>query len=150
MMDKTNFKKGLGCVLKSAGFASKSGSWYLSGRDSIVVLNLQKSDFDEKFYLNFGVWLKSLGAVEFPAENKCHIQARLTSLFPGHAEAIDRACMAGGSKEDSATFAEFLESEFVPFCNDCLRIEGLRSKLEADVFKRALIMKTAKDALTQV
>jgi hypothetical protein len=149
MMDKANFKKAVGNVLKSAGFTGKSGSWYLSSDESTVVLNLQKSDFDEKFYVNFGVWLQNLGAVDFPSENKCHIQARLTSLFPDNAEAVDRACKVGGSTEDFATFAEFLEKEVVPFCNDCLRAEGLRSKLEAGVFKKALIMKSAKDALTQ-
>lgn len=148
-MDKANFKKGIGSVLKSAGFVSKSGSWFLRGGDSTVVLNLQKSDFDEKFYVNVGVWLRSLGADDFPAENKCHIQARLTSLFPDYAEVIDRGSKMGGSIEDFTAFVELLEKEVVPFCSDCLRIEALRSKLEAGVFKKALIMKSARDALTQ-
>lgn len=92
MIDKTNFKKAVGSVLKSVGFENKGQSWYLDGDDSIVVLNLQKSDFDEKYYVNLGVWLKSLGGVAFPSENKCHIQARLTSLFPAQTEIIDQAC----------------------------------------------------------
>lgn len=148
MMDKANFKKGIDSVLKSAGFVGKSGSWFLGGGDATVVLNLQKSDFDEKYYVNFGVWLKSFGSVAFPSENKCHIQARLTSLFPDHAEVIDRASKMGSSTEDFMAFAELLEKVVVPFCNDCLRIEDLRSKLEAGVFKKALVMKAAKDALT--
>lgn len=150
MMDKTDFKKGVGSVLKTAGFASKSGSWYLSGRESIVVVNIQKSDFDEKFYLNFGVWLRSLGDADFPSESKCHLQARLTALFPEYAETIDRACKVGGSREDFAIFAKLLESEFVPFCRDCLRTEDLRLKLQTGVFSGALVMKVAKDALTEI
>jgi len=147
MMDKASFKKGIGRVFRTAEFAGKGNSWYLSGSNCTVVLNFQKSDFEEKFYVNFAVWLKDLGTVDFPAANKCHIQARLTSLFPVHVEAIDRGSRIGCSREEFAAFTEFLRDEVVPFCKDCLQTEGLRSKLEAGVFKSALIMKTAKDAL---
>lgn len=149
MMEKANFKKALGGVLKSGGFTNKGQSWYLDGRDSIVVLNLQKSDFDEKYYVNLGVWLKSLDAVPFPSENKCHIQARLTALFPEHAEIIDLACRIGSSSDEFAKFAEFLQVIAMPFCHGCLRAEDLRSKIEAGDFKRALVMKIVKDALNR-
>lgn len=147
MMEKTTFKKTIGGVLKAARFANKGQSWFLDGDESIVVLNLQKSDFDDKYYVNLGIWLKSLGAVAFPAENKCHIQVRLTSLFPGDAEMIDRACRGDASNEDLASFVEFLRMQVAPFCEDCLHSGALWSKIEGGEFKKALIMKIAKDAL---
>lgn len=143
----TTFKKTIGGVLKAARFANKGQSWFLDGDDSIVVLNLQKSDFDDKYYVNLGIWLKSFGAVAFPAENKCHIQVRLTSLFPGDAEMMERACRGDASDEDLAPFVEFLRMKVAPFCEDCLCTGALWSKIEGGEFKKALIMKVAKDYL---
>jgi hypothetical protein len=56
--------------------------------------------------------------VAFPAENKCHIQVRLTSLFPGDAEMIDRACRGDARDDDLAPFVEFLRTKVAPFCED--------------------------------
>jgi hypothetical protein len=147
MMKNMVFKKNIGVLLKARGFVNKGQSWFLSGDDSTVVLNLQKSDFDERFYVNFGVWLKCLGEVAFPPENKCHIQARLTSLFPEYGEIVDRACTVGSSEDEFAAFVDFLQVKVVPFCEDCLRVETLKAKIEAGEFKKALVMKSAKDAL---
>lgn len=147
MIEKANFKKALGGMLKPVGFTHKGQSWFLDGDDSIAVLSLQKSDFDEKYYVNFGVWLKSLGSATAPSENKCHIQARLTSLFPEHSVVIEKACKLSSSAEEFALFADVLERTVVPFCKGCLRIESLRKKIEMGEFKKALVMKSAKDAL---
>jgi hypothetical protein len=147
MMEKASFKKGFGGVLKTAGFLSKGQSWFKDGRDSIVVLNLQKSDFDEKYYVNFGVWLKSLGMTTFPSDTKCHIQGRLTSLFPAQSVMIDRGCMLTSGAEAFATLLEFMAEKVVPFCEDCLKIESLQAKVVRGEFKKALIMKSAKEVL---
>ncbi len=147
MTGKANFKKAVGAALKSARFAAKGQSWYLDGKDSIVVLNLQKSDFDDKYYVNFGVWLRLLGAVDLPPVNQCHIQTRLTSLFPADAELIDRACRMDAADADLTQFIELLRGSVVPFCDDCLQISFLRSLYERGEFKKALVMKNAKDVL---
>jgi len=147
MMVKVDFKKAFGDALKVVGFARKGQAWFKNGGDSTVVLNLQKSDFDEKYYVNFGVWLKALGDVAFPSENKCHIQARLTSLFPEHSEMIDRACKPTSGANEVADFIAFLIEEFAPFCDDCLRIDGLQAMLLSGKLKKALMMKPARDLL---
>jgi hypothetical protein len=150
MMVKVDFKKAFGDAMKVVGFARKGQSWFKNGGDSTVVLNLQKSDFDDKYYVNFGVWLKALGDVAFPSENKCHIQARLTSLFPEHSEMIDRACKLASGANEVAELMAFLTEEFAPFCDDCLRIDGLQARFSNGKFKKALIMKPARDLLTVV
>lgn len=147
MTQKTDFKKAFGNALKAMRFLKKGQSWFLEGKDSVVVLNLQKSDFDTKYFVNLGIWLKSLGAADFPSENRCHIQARLTSLFPERAEMIDGACDMSAEGRDLTSFLDFLEGQVVPLCVDCLHIENLRSRLERGDFKRALVMKAAKDVL---
>jgi hypothetical protein len=56
-----------------------------------VAVGLQKSDHEEKYYINFGVWVKRLGAATFPKEHQCRIQSRLTSLFTDDQMRIDEA-----------------------------------------------------------
>ena len=146
-MATTNFKKSIDSVLKTARFTKKGPSWFLNGDDVTVVFNLQHSDFDDKYYVNLGIWLNSLGLVTFPTENKCHIQIRLTSLYPAEAEMIDKACRGKASENDLTPFVELLLMKVVPFCNDCLQTGVLWSKIENGEFKKALIMKTAKDVL---
>ena len=147
MIEKDQFKKAFSAALKAVKFTHKGQSWFRDGRDSIVVLNLQKSDFDEKYYVNFGAWLKALGTESFPSESKCHIQARLTSLFPDQSVMIELSCKLPSSVNEFAKFIEFITQEAAPFCEDCLRIEGLREKLACGRFRKAFMMKSARDIL---
>ena len=147
MTMKAALKKAVSEALVSGGFVPKGQSWYLKGTDSIVVLNLQKADHDEKMFVNFGVWIRKLGSDEFPAENKCHIQSRLTALFPEAADLIDRTCRLDDPHVDVRPLVELLRSEVAAFCNECLSADELRSKIEHGEFRRALVMKSAKDAL---
>lgn len=147
MMKKAALKNVVSTALMPAGFVCKGQSWFLVGQHSIVVFNLQKSDFNEKCFLNFGVWLNSLGANRFPAENKCHIQARLTTLFPTEADAIDRACRLDNDETDLAWLSAFLRDKVAPYCRDCLRTDRLREMIENGKFNKALVMTIARDAL---
>lgn len=144
MIDKNRFKKTFGKQLSNAGFSRKGSSWFLDGPDAILVLNLQKSDFDEKFYINLGIWLKALGEAEYPRENACHVQVRLTSVLPQDAELIERGCRLDA--ENDAAFnqlVELLVSKVIPFCTDCFQIDVLRAKVARGEFRKALSFKEA-------
>jgi len=148
MIDKKDIKKALGEVFQEVGFLHKGQSWFLTGSDSIVVINLQKSDFDKKYYINIGVWLKRFGDVSFPKENQCHIQTRLTSLFNEHASLIEDACsLEKGTETNMKELVDFLRAKAVPFFRTCSTEEGLSENFRAGCFRRALVMKIAKDAL---
>ena len=41
---------------KALDGSKKSGSWYITGPDAIAVLNLQKSQYGPRYYLNVGLW----------------------------------------------------------------------------------------------
>ena len=84
MIEKTIFKAALNEVFQRSRFARKGQSWFLNGEDAIVVVELQKSNYDEKYYVNFGIWLKRFGLTLYPKANHCQIQSRLTSLYPDH------------------------------------------------------------------
>jgi hypothetical protein len=119
MTDKVRFKKAFGNALKTHDFRKKGQSWYLHGSDSIVVLNLQKDDFSDLYYVNFGVWLLAFGNSEYPPENHCHVGARLEDFFPAKRELIIDACTINPEEDELPKFIDLLHSDVDPslLCN---------------------------------
>lgn len=67
---------------KTNGFVKNSGSWYLEREETILVADLQKSNYSQRYFLNLSVWLREIEEARFPAERKCHVRTRLTQLVP--------------------------------------------------------------------
>ncbi len=63
-----------------AGFVRHSGAWYLRQIDTIAVIELQKSNYGPKYFVNFALWFVPLGDVNFPKEHECHVRTRLDNL----------------------------------------------------------------------
>lgn len=147
MTEKTELRKSVDNVLRPEAFQRKASSWYLDGSDAVLLFNLQKSDFDEKYYVNIGIWLKALGCEKFPTENRCHIQARLTSLFPDQVVLIERGCRLDATPADLEDFLRLVKEEFVPLAKQCVSLTELRKKLAAGLFDNALVMQVARQAM---
>ncbi len=112
-------------------------------------MSLQKSNYEEKYYINFGVWLKKLGINEYPEEKVCHIRSRLASLFPDNANLFEHGCVIGTETEnDVKNMVCFIKSNCIPFFTECLREEGLKKLTAVGRFNNALVMKVVKDALS--
>lgn len=75
-------KDALAAPLRTLGFVKKSNNWYLETEETILVVNLQKSQYGEQYYVNCGVTLKSFGGDPFPKEHLCDIRFRLSSVVP--------------------------------------------------------------------
>ncbi|MCR1784449.1 DUF4304 domain-containing protein [Nocardioides carbamazepini] len=67
-------------AMKSLGLTKKGGAWYLHSDDTVLVVELQKSNFGLTYFVNVAVWLRSLGDSHFPKEHACHIRTRLGEL----------------------------------------------------------------------
>lgn len=65
---------------KALGGRRKAGSWYLPGTDAVVVLNLQKSNYGPRYYINFGLWFLGVGPANDPKVTHCHLQTRVERL----------------------------------------------------------------------
>lgn len=65
---------------RARGGRKKAGSWYLATPESVIVLNLQKSNYSPRYYINFGLWFLGIGPASDPRPTHCHLQARLESL----------------------------------------------------------------------
>jgi hypothetical protein len=81
-------------VLKPLGYTKRAGTWHRDHGKLISVVNLQKSQWGDDFYLNLGVYLKQLGSENHPAESRCHIRCRAEALagmpkLPGQTKEVD-------------------------------------------------------------
>lgn len=75
-------KDALAKPLTNAGFSKKSNNWYWTNEEVILVVNLQKSQYGDQYYVNCAIALKVLGAEGFPKEHLCDIRFRLSSVVP--------------------------------------------------------------------
>ncbi len=80
------------------GFRGVRGTnYYRDGKETICLLNLQKSSWGPQFYINAAVWFTRLGPDRRPKENNCHIHWRVNSLMQHgtsnlFAQALDLEC----------------------------------------------------------
>ena len=145
MIDKKMFKKAVGLPLEKTGFSKKGQSWYLNGKDAIIVFNLQKSNWSELYYVNFGIWLKAFGIAQFPQFNHCHLYYRVERLFPEDRELIITSCdLARSSLDNLANLSQFIERQLIPFAWECTEESKLRELMSRGVLKGGLVRHEAK------
>ena len=68
-------------VLKKRAFSKRRYTWYRHHPETILVLDLQKSDYSGQYYVNLAVALRGLNPEEFPSEERCHIRIRLDKVI---------------------------------------------------------------------
>ncbi len=59
-MDLETFKKIIGNSLNKKGFSKKGSFYYYSGKDLIIVIGFQKSNFSNSYYVNLGYTINEL------------------------------------------------------------------------------------------
>jgi len=75
-------------LLKARGYKKKAATWHLTEPETVLTFNVQQSQWSMMFYLNLGVYLRSIGDETQPAESSCHIRTRLSALVPDRARLI--------------------------------------------------------------
>lgn len=148
MIDKNNLKGTFDAMLRDASFIKKSGSWYRSGSDAIVVLNLQKSDHGHYYYLNLGISFKALSLEPFPKTNHCHIQISVDRLAGDDMLALNKALdLDEGDEEDLIGFVDLMNQRILPLVGEFLTLDQLREHYRKSTFKSALLLWQARDLL---
>ncbi|KSV75941.1 hypothetical protein N185_15965 [Sinorhizobium sp. GW3] len=74
-------KRTLDELLKDYGFKPKGNSWYFRAEETISIVNLQKSQYGDQYYVNFAVVFRALMGDEFPKERHGHIRFRLDDVI---------------------------------------------------------------------
>ena len=149
MITKKDFKKAIAGPFEQAKYVKKGQSWYLDGEDTIIVVNLQKSNYSEIYYMNIGIWLKAVGIVLFPQENQCHLVFRVEELFPEDLTIIrEGLSLEQANSQVLLDFVEFIKLELIPFLEDCTKKYKLVEFVTMGRIKSTFLRKEAQDYLS--
>lgn len=76
-MDNLEFKKIVQDVTSKYGFKYLKKNYYLELADLIIVIGIQKSNYENSFYINFGFCVKEIhNDIQYPKNNECDITCR--------------------------------------------------------------------------
>jgi hypothetical protein len=123
-------------VLKPLGYGKSGATWHRDQGNVISVVNLQKSQWGDDFYLNLGVYLKQLGTEERPAESHCHVRCRAEAL-------------AGMPKlpDDPKEVDALIKTVAVAWLDALTTPKQVAVFLRSEAAHRCLVLRSAIDAL---
>ena len=76
-------------IFKDVGYKKKGPTWHFIDDDFVRVFNLQGSQWSTSFYLNLGIYVRSLGPLERPNEYDCHLRERVDAIVPDSIDVHD-------------------------------------------------------------
>jgi hypothetical protein len=140
-------------ALKGAQFLRKSNTWYRDLKETIILVDVQKSNFGEQYYVNLGVLVKGLAQSRDklpPRENECHVRLRLESLTPEAEQYVQQVVLnldntSMGPAERQQRIHDLIAEVALPFLLRCSTRAGIR---EADLQGRlhpALVHKSVRE-----
>lgn len=86
-MNHFEFKKILKACISDIGFKYCKKNYYYQSEELIAVINVQKSNYDDSYYVNYGFCVKAIhDRLEYPKINECDIIGRFVNETNGGAE----------------------------------------------------------------
>src|SRR5215472_12199781 len=115
--------------LGQANFRCKGKTWSFANEEVVQLVNLQKSQWGNQYYINFAIWLKALGQPPRDLkEHQCHIRLRDSDLVED--DTLPKQALDLENQLDDRTRSEALKSilrgTLNPFALACRTLEGLR------------------------
>lgn len=140
--------------LSLIGFKKKSKDWLYENGELIIVINLQKSNYEILYFLNIGIWLNEIGGVNpAPKENICHIRIRAERLFESIPQKLNPRELFDFnnsiSKEKLLDINNFLINFLCPVLIRLTTINSLKKLFDENLFRYAYIEKKARLLLEQ-
>jgi hypothetical protein len=131
-------------VLRARSYSRRSGSWYRTQRETVAVINLQRSNFSSAYYLNIALWFSALGADLYPKEHHCHVRTRIDRIV------ADARTVALALDPESAVEADQrtrVISDALTVADDlltaCSTLEGCRTPYGRQLIDRSLVRANA-------
>ena len=124
-MEKSDLIKLLNEVFNNLGFKRKGNNWVVDSSELIKIVNLQKSNYGNLFYINYGFIIKDIELTT----TKMHIQMRLGSY----------------NKEETLRISNLLD-----LTNDIdknVRIQDLKKDILSRVVPKLQTINTKEDLL---
>ncbi|MEH7501553.1 DUF4304 domain-containing protein [Neobacillus drentensis] len=75
-METAEFKKIIDEIVISNGMKKTRNSYYLDGKDLLVVLGLQKSSYSSGYYFNLGYIIKAINDKQYPKYTDGNVRLR--------------------------------------------------------------------------
>jgi hypothetical protein len=146
MKTSNPIKLGIESALK-ARFLRKGSTWYREFEETVLVIELQKSNYGDEYYVNLGVFVKSLTPTPVklpPREYKCHIRCRAESLISELEEYfrdvvlnIDAESLEPSERQQRVH--DLIADVAVPFLLGCSTLAGIREAYQQGRLDSALI-----------
>ncbi|MDV6330446.1 DUF4304 domain-containing protein [Asticcacaulis sp. 201] len=152
-MDKKALEKMTDKYLSPYGMQKKSTSWYKETNDVLQIVNLQKSEFSNKFYLNIGLLPFGIAVYGMPRpkEHKFPIRIRMSALYPGTAALLENVLdLEYGVLSDSdreAKFSEIITRQLLPFLTEVSSKSDIKHAAIEGRFSGGLVNLMAKKQL---
>lgn len=135
-------------TLCKSGFAKKSGSWYIHYPETVGVVNLQKSQYGDTYYVNLGVWVNALGEAQFPKENTCHIRIRLSALCDDTFERAMDSDSALSDDQRKKVIEAALLKKAIPFLQSTSSLSKIKEGIENGRLGEAMVHVKVKKLLS--
>lgn len=148
---KNELKKTITESLKKAGFKQQSNAWYRGNELTIFIIELQKSNYGNSYFLNMGIWIKILEDSELPKERLCHIRMRADSYFSDIGDQI--AGLLDFSESDlnaekRKEINNLLSDKILPLAAKASAIPSLKELYLSGKLKKAFVHKSARQFLS--
>jgi hypothetical protein len=132
--------------LKAAGFRKKARTWWRHGDETIQVVNLQKSPYGERLYVNLGVYVTQLGSETSPPENRCHVQARLERV----ADSSRLAAISSAEADATPTqpLVEAILVDGLAWLDGLSTLAGIRQYIESGGTSKGLVLATVRQLVS--
>jgi hypothetical protein len=136
-------------LLKPLGFKRRGSAWVRECPDVTQVVDLQKSNFGGRYYVNLGLALSTLGVPQPLREELCHVRVRAEALFRD-TEALGKLLDSDEPIPPESRIAR-LHEEVSPvlerFIEMSCHLDGLRSRYVTSILARGFVHRLARPIL---
>jgi hypothetical protein len=138
--------------LREEGYLRKAQAWYRFTPDCIMVVDLQKSDFGGKYYINLAVLLRALDATPVPKEHKCHLRVRVGQLVDDDERStlkkyLDLEDGSVTTEERRVGLQRVLREIALPTLAEVSSLDAVKRKFEKDGLRRFAVTVRARQFL---
>lgn len=149
-MTNHEFKSIIEGAFTSNGFKRVDKNARFDGAAAVILIGLQKLEYDEQYFINVGFWLRALSDQVPRKVEHTHMYFRLERLFPPRREAVlDGGCLSLPEQPQAATkLSAIISQECIPVLVKLANSEAaLRQRFSQGGFSGGLIRKEARAAL---
>lgn len=127
-MDNKEFKKLFGKIAKFHGFEMAFGGWFKDSAESILVLDLQKSNFGDYYEMNIKIYIQGMFGNNY-SKNKYLVKKDIGDIFtrqPPEYKSVFDFDEPMDNEERKEKLEQLFSKFIVPFANMALSKSGIK------------------------